>query len=195
VFRNRRHELLHLTEVTGPIAVFEFDPLALHAGTEQFFLNLSNPVNATIADGQGVGTIVDDDGLILVTEENSQRAVALDSVFWTRDPFPIVNDLNTSSDHRTRISLFAIGLKLAAGETSSAVTATAEDSQGTIRPLEVEFVGAPHFEGFTQVVLKLNDQFTLAGDLKIRISLGVGQIAEAHIERLFEPLQCLLFFA
>jgi hypothetical protein len=147
-------------------------------GTEQFFLNLSNPVNATIADGQGVGTIVDDDGLILVTEENSQRAVALDSVFWTRDPFPIVNDLNTSSDHRTRISLFAIGLKLAAGETSSAVTATAEDSQGTIRPLEVEFVGAPHFEGFTQVVLKLNDQFTLAGDLKIRISLH-GEVSNS----------------
>src|SRR6185369_8983745 len=70
-------------------------------GTEQFFLNLSNPVNATIADGQGVVTIVDDDALLLVTEENSQRAVALDSVFWTRDLFPIVNDLNTSSDHCT----------------------------------------------------------------------------------------------
>ena len=140
-------------------------------GNEQFFVNLSNPVNATIADGQGVGTIVDDDGLILVTEENSQRAVALDSVFFTRDPFTIANDLNTSSDHRTRIILFALGLKLATGETASAVTATAEDSQGTIRPLEVEFVGAPHFEGFTQVVLKLNDQITLTGDVKIRISL------------------------
>jgi len=140
-------------------------------GTEQFFVNLSNPVNATIADGQGVGTIVDDDTLVLVTEGNSQRAVALDSVFVTRDPFPIANDFNTSSDHRTRIILFALGLNLAAGETASAVTATAEDSQGTIRPLDVEFVGPPQFQGFTQVVLKLNDQITITGDVKIRISL------------------------
>jgi hypothetical protein len=140
-------------------------------GPEQFFVNLSNPTNATIADGQGLATIVDDDGLILVTEANSQRAIALDSVFVTRDPFPIANDLNTSSDHRTRIILFALGLKLAAGETASAVTATAEDSQGTIRPLEVEFVGPPQFTGFTQVVLKLNDQITITGDVKIRISL------------------------
>jgi len=140
-------------------------------GPEQFFVNLSNPVNATIADGQGVGTIVDDDGLLLATEPNSQRAVALDSVFLTRDPFPIRNDLNMSSDHRTRISLFIIGFKLAAGENASAVTATAEDSQGVVRPLEVEFAGKPKFEGFTQVVLKLNDQITITGDVKVRIML------------------------
>jgi hypothetical protein len=30
--------------------------------TETFVVNLSNPVNATIADGQGIGTIVDNDG-------------------------------------------------------------------------------------------------------------------------------------
>ena len=140
-------------------------------GPEQFFVNLSSPVNATIADGQAVATIVDDDGLILVTEPGSQRAVALDSVFLTRDPFPIRNDFNTSSDHVTRISLFALGLKLAAGETASAVTATAEDSQGTVRPLVVEFVGKPNFEGFMQVVLKLNDQITITGDVKIKITL------------------------
>jgi hypothetical protein len=29
---------------------------------ETFFVNLTNPVNATIADGQGLGTIIDDDG-------------------------------------------------------------------------------------------------------------------------------------
>jgi len=28
---------------------------------ETFFVNLSNPTNATIADSQGVGTIVDND--------------------------------------------------------------------------------------------------------------------------------------
>lgn len=141
-------------------------------GTEQFFLNLSNPVNTTIADGQGIGTIIDDDALILLTEENAQRAIALDSVLFTRDSFTVANTLNFSADHRTRVAVFAIGLKLAQNENASAVTATAEDTQGTIRPLEVEFVGkVPSFDWLTQVVLKLNDQITLPGDLKIKITV------------------------
>lgn len=141
-------------------------------GTEQFFLNLSNPVNATIADGQGVATIVDDDALILLTEANVQRAIALDSVLFTRDSFPIRNDLNFSSDHRTRVILFAVGLKLLPGDNASAVSATAEDSQGTVRTLEVEFVGkVPTTDWLTQVVLKLNDQITSVGDIKIKITL------------------------
>ena len=145
---------------------------SLVEGTEQFFLNLSNPVNATIADGQGVVTIIDDDALILLTEANTQRAIALDSVLYTRDTFPISNDFNFSSDHRTRIILFATGLKLSPGETASAVTATAEDSQGTVRALSVEFVDrVPTYDWLSQVILKLNDQITIAGDVKIKITL------------------------
>ena len=141
-------------------------------GTERFFLNLSNPANATIADGQGIGTIVDDDALILLTEENVQRGIALDSVHFTRDSFSIANILNFSPDQRTRVALFAIGLKLAQGETASAVTATAEDSLGTVRPLQVEFVGTvPNFNWLTQVVVKLNDQIPVPGDIKVKITL------------------------
>jgi len=142
-------------------------------GTEEFFLNLSSPVNATIADSQGKGTIIDDDTLLLVSQVSAQRAAAVDSVFLTHESFPIVNNMSTfSSDNRMRISVFAIGLKLAAGETASAVTATAEDSQGTVRPLTVEFVGrVPNATWLTQVVLKLNDQITTAGDIKVKISV------------------------
>jgi hypothetical protein len=35
----------------------------LNEGNERFFVNLSNPVNVTIADGQGIGTIIDNDPL------------------------------------------------------------------------------------------------------------------------------------
>jgi uncharacterized protein (TIGR03437 family) len=120
-----------------------------------------------------VGTIVDDDALLLLNQQGSQRGVALDSVFLTGETFPIVTDrVIFSSDARMRIDVFAIGLKLAAGETASAVTATAEDSVGTVRPLTVEFVGGvPNFGWLTQVGLKLNDQIPAAGDIKIRISL------------------------
>jgi len=138
-------------------------------GTEQFFVNLSNPVNATIEKGQGVCTIIDDDGLFLLTEQNVQRAAALDSVTFVRDPFPITETFNFSSDQRTRIIVFGTGLKLAVGET---VTATAEDSVGTIRPLTVEFVGkVPATDWLWQVILKLNDQITPPGDIKVRITV------------------------
>jgi hypothetical protein len=35
----------------------------LDESNETYFLNISNPANATILDGQGIGTIVDDDGV------------------------------------------------------------------------------------------------------------------------------------
>ena len=140
-------------------------------GTEQFFVNLSNPVNATIADGQGVGTIIDDDALLLLNQTNSTRAVALDSVTFVAETLPIVTERNFSSDQRTRLAVFAIGLKLANGEPASAITASAEDSTGTLRPLTVEFVTpVPNFPWLTQVNLKLTDQI-VPGDVKIRITL------------------------
>jgi Calx-beta domain len=136
-------------------------------GAEDFFVNLSNPVNATIADGQGKGTIIDDDSLILLTQENSQRAAALESIFFSKETFK-VNNANFGPTNRTRIALFATGLNL----TGPPVTATAEDSQGNVQPLTVEFVGKlpnPDFAWLTQVVVKFNDQPT-TGDLKLRVS-------------------------
>ena len=141
-------------------------------GTEDFFINLSDPVNVIIADGQAKGTIFDDDALVLLTQEGTQRAVALNSVLLTKEAFPI-NHANFGSANRTRIAVFAVGLKLASGEATSAVTASAEDSQGNVQPLTIEFVGkVPNFNffGFTEVVVRLNDQPT-TGDLKIRVSL------------------------
>jgi hypothetical protein len=140
-------------------------------GTETFVVNLGSPTNATIMRAQGVGNIIDDDALILLTEANSQRAIALDSVLFTRDPFSVSNTLNFSADQRTRITLFVVGLKLLAGETASAVTATAEDSSGNVRPLSVEFVGGvPSLNWLTQVTLRLNDQPT-SDEAKITIAL------------------------
>jgi probable HAF family extracellular repeat protein len=54
---------------------------------ETFFVNLSNPSNATLNDGQGVGTITDDDGLpslsisdVIVTEGDSGTTDAVFTV-------------------------------------------------------------------------------------------------------------------
>jgi Calx-beta domain len=140
---------------------------------EDFFVNLSDPENVIIADGQAKGTIFDDDALVLVTQEGSQRAAALDAALLTKEAFPINRSTFFGSDNRMRIAVFAVGLKLAQGEPTSAVTATAEDAQGNMQPVTVEFVGhVPnyHMFGFTEIVVKLNSAPT-TGDLKIRVTL------------------------
>jgi glucose/arabinose dehydrogenase len=139
----------------------------LNEDTVSFNVNLTSPTNATIADGQGVGTIVDDDAPVLAIEANSQRAIALDTVISVRDPFMITNDQYFDVDKRTRVSLFATNLKLRHG---LAITAEAIDSQQLTHQLPVEFVaGLPTFLGFTQIVVKLPDGIATAGDLHVTI--------------------------
>ena len=170
-FRPGSAQLTFIPGQTARQVIAVVDGDAAIEGVENFFVNLSDPVNAVIMDGQGECTIIDDDALILLTETNSARATALNSSLFTRDPFPIIDDLNFSADRRTRIALFAVGLKLLPGENASAVTATAEDSGGNVRPLAVEFVGSvPSFNWLTQVVLKLEDQ-TGSGDVRVKITL------------------------
>ncbi|MFZ0748842.1 MAG: Calx-beta domain-containing protein, partial [Pyrinomonadaceae bacterium] len=140
------------------------------AATLTFNLNLSAATNASISDSQGVGTILDDDDPVLATEENSQRAIALNSILFLRDPFSITNPGFLSTDPRTRVALFATNLTVTPG---LVVTAEAVDSQQTVHQLPVEFVGSlSTFLGFTQVNVKLPDGITVAGDLQVRITVN-----------------------
>jgi glucose/arabinose dehydrogenase len=132
-----------------------------------FNVNLSTPANATITDNQGLGTINDDDAPVLATEENSQRAIALDLVTFVRDPFVITNPFYFGADKRTRIILIATNLT---GNPS--ITARAVDSLLTNHDLPVEFVGPlPGVPEFTQVVVKLPDGILMAGDLQVTIAV------------------------
>src|SRR6266850_5720192 len=51
-------------------------------------------------------TPVQSTGPILLTETDTHRAIALDSVLFTMQPFSVVNALNFSPDQRTRVLLF-----------------------------------------------------------------------------------------
>lgn len=95
---------------------------------------------------------------LLISESGSDLAVALESVWLMRDPFPITNVFNLGADQRTRIMLFGINMDLLPGEDSSAVTVRAEDAQAGIYPMTVEFVGkVPGFDWLTEVVVRLPD--------------------------------------
>lgn len=134
---------------------------------ETFGINLSSPVNATMNDGSGVGTLLNDDSPILATEQNSQRAVALDLVTFIRDPFPLNNSNYFGLDHRTRISLFSTNLIVTPG---LVVTVQALDSLQIVHQLPVESISSlPNAVGLAQIVVKLPDGIA-AGDLRLSIT-------------------------
>ena len=106
------------------------------------------------------------------TEENTDIAIALDSVHMVRDPFPLSNVFNFSSDQRTRIMFFALNADLLPGETSSAVICQIEEAPLMIHQATVEFVGkVPDFDSLTEVVVRLPNSITNPGDYFITITL------------------------
>lgn len=113
-------------------------------------------------------------GPTLLTQENSSRAAALDSVTLVREPLAVVSRRNFSTDGRTRLSLFGINMDLLPAEDASAVTATARDSQSRTYALKVESVGklsVPTLDSLTQVVVRLPDGLAQAGDVWISVTL------------------------
>jgi uncharacterized protein GlcG (DUF336 family) len=121
----------------------------------------------------------------LISEETSTRAVAVESVTQTREPFATTSPVNWGTDNRTRIMLFAMGVQ--AGENASAVTADAEDAAHNIYHLTVEYVGVvPEQDWATSIVVRLNDQMAGVGDVLVgisyhglpsnRVRLGIGHV-------------------
>jgi len=105
------------------------------------------------------------EALTLLTQTNSTRAIALDSVTSRSEPFQLTAPVQFGTDSRTRVMLFATNLTLNPGETASAVTAEAEDAAHMHYPLAVEYVGAvPDFPWMTSVVVRLNDSLGDVGD-------------------------------
>ncbi len=87
---------------------------------ETFFVNLSNPSNATIADGQGVGTITDDDGVpslsiddVIVVEGD---AGTVDAVFTV--------SLSAASDQQVTVDYASADGTATAGSDYEAISST-----------------------------------------------------------------------
>jgi uncharacterized protein GlcG (DUF336 family) len=107
---------------------------------------------------------------VLFSEPQSTRAIAIESVTKTREPFSAVAGVSFAADNKTRIMLFAGNLQLAPNEGSSAVTADAEDAAHNIYPLTVEHVGpVPDQSWAMAVIVKLNENMGDLGDVLVRI--------------------------
>jgi glucose/arabinose dehydrogenase len=118
----------------------------------------------------------------LATEDNSDSAIALDSVTLARDPFPLTNPFNLSSDNRTRVMFFAANLTLGPGENASSVTARAEDGLLIVYPLTVEYVGAvPGLNGFTEVVIVLPNNLPAGQSVLVSLTWHTQTTNKARI--------------
>jgi hypothetical protein len=150
-------------------AVVFIKPDTLNEDDETFFVDLSNPLNATLSDARAMAVILDDDHPVLATEQNSQRAIALDLLTLVREPFPANNVNYFGTPQRSRISLFSTNISLTPG---LVVTAQGEDAQGMVFQLPVEFVGSvPSLAETTQLVVRLPDGIQSAGDLRVRLTV------------------------
>jgi aldose sugar dehydrogenase len=141
--------------------------------TESFNLVLSAP---------GVGgmegspftttiTILDDDKPLLLTQEDSpSRVVALDSVTMVREPFPLTNLHNFSSDQRTRVMLFATGIELLPGDSPSVVVVHLENSNSNFSLLVEDVRKVPHLDSVWQIVVRLPDSPDFEGDFSISLA-------------------------
>jgi len=109
---------------------------------------------------------------ILISEETSTRALALDSVSWLRDPFRLNSPVPWGVDKRTRVMLFIMNFDFQPGEDSSIVKADAEDASHRLYPLTVEYVGrAPGSFWLNSVIIRLNDDMGDLGDVLVRVTV------------------------
>jgi hypothetical protein len=107
---------------------------------------------------------------VLLCEQTSTRAIAVDLVNRSKEPFP-----STSTyfpDRRNRIMLFGGNLALRSGETVASISATAEDASHRIYPLLVEYTGPmPGQPLVSYVVVRLHDDLRDVGDVLVRVGL------------------------
>ena len=110
---------------------------------------------------------------VLLVEESTDHAIALDSVTFTRDPFSLTNPFNFSVDQRRRISLFVWRLALRPTDTPSDLNVFAQDDQGEVYQLTVEQVRPlTDLALVNQVIVRLpHEVIGVPRDLKVTVQL------------------------
>src|SRR5689334_7304271 len=140
---------------------------------ETFSVNLSDPFGTTIADGTGVGTIIDDDTLLVLEESGPtpQQAAAFESLLFTRDSFrvkSIAGWLNLPPNQNTLVMIFAQNLRLNQGETAADVVVNLVDANNQIFDVPATDVRAVANVDLTQVIFRLPDALA-TGTCKVTI--------------------------
>ena len=142
-------------------------------------LNAATDINA---HGQIVGTgmlngrergflLTPTEPAVLLTEPDSAKALALDSVTFERDAFTVATPRNFSPDGRRRITLLARNVEFAPGETAAQLAVRADDARGQTHQLPVEHVERVRgFPSFAQITVRLTDALSAGGDFQLSVA-------------------------
>ena len=110
-------------------------------------------------------------GPVLISHEDSTRAISFESVTQQREPFATNGPVKFGTDNQTRIMLFAMNLSLQPGDSVSSITVEAEDFAHHVYQLPVEYIGAvPDQIWATSVVVRVSDGMDDLGDVLMRVS-------------------------
>lgn len=151
-------------------------PVIIKAGTTQFATSaaIQQTAPGIFADGSAaaVGAI-------------------LNAVTLTPGPFSVLTPELPSTDKRTRLAVYATGVRYAAaapgagepGNAASSVQATILQDNGQNWPLAVEYSGpAPGFAGVDQINVVLPAQLDGAGRVFLRVSVGAASSNTVTLE-------------
>ena len=119
---------------------------------------------------------------LLVT--NTGRAAALDSVVTTSETFSILATHRLSTDNRTRITLFVVGVLLGPADLQF-VTVQVEDTQQRLFGLPCEATGrVKNLSWMSQVTCRVPDELVLAGNVNVIVKVRemVSNKAPVRIE-------------
>lgn len=102
-------------------------------------------------------------GLYSLDGSGSGAGAIVDAMTNSPDPFPVRTDSYPGADKRTRVAVFATGIRYAGNterlrfkNVAASVQATAIDTHGVTWPLAVEYAGpTPEFAGLDQLTLLL----------------------------------------
>jgi hypothetical protein len=143
-------------------------------GDEQFFVNLLAPVNAAIGDGQGIGTILNDDGMPKI----SIRDASLTEGDSGTSPLTFTIELDKASDLPVTVTVNTVDDTAHAG--ASADYTALVDQMITFAPGErmktvtVQVVGDPGDEPTENFTVQLSDAINATLD----DAVGVGTILD-----------------
>ena len=154
---------------------------------ETFFVNITEAFATTIADGQGVGTILDDDTLLVLEQSGptAQQAAAVESLLFTRDAFKVEGIalwFNLPPGQNTFVMIFAQNLRLNQGETASDVIVHLDGNSQTFDLPAADVRAVPNVD-LTQVLFQLPDTLAAPGTYNVTIKAH-GQMSNTGTIRI-----------
>src|SRR5258705_12952248 len=126
-------------------------------------------------------------GPVLISHEDSTRAISFESVTEHREPFSVTSPVRFGTDNQTRIMLFVMNLSLQSGDDVGAITVEAEDAAHHVYQLPVEFLGSvPDQPWASSLVVRVSSAMDDVGDVLVRVSYrGVSsnrvRLAMGHV--------------